>query len=99
MAENITKDKVKSIAKLANLSLTENEIEKYSKQLSEVIDFNVSKLNKVDTDQVEPLLNASGLTNVYREDKVEPGLTSEDALKNVKEIHNGFIKVKAILDQ
>ena len=99
MSEKITKDQVKNIAKLANLSLSEVEVEKYSKQLSEVIDFNIRQLQKVDTEDVEPLLNVSGLTNSFREDQAEPGLTTEEALKNVKDIHNGFIKVKAILDQ
>ena len=99
MSENITKDQVKNIAKLANLSLSEEEIEKYSRQLSEVIDYNVKLLQKVDTEGVEPLLNVSGLTNSFREDQAEPGLTSEQALRNVKDSHNGFVKVKAILDQ
>ena len=84
---------------MANLSLSEEEIEKYSRQLSEVIDYNVKLLQKVDTEGVEPLLNVSGLTNSFREDQAEPGLTSEQALRNVKDSHNGFVKVKAILDQ
>ncbi len=99
MSEKISKKQVETIAKLANLGLSEAEIEKYAGQLSEVIDYNVKQLQKVDTDGVEPLLNVSGLTNSFREDQAETGLTSEEVLKNAKQSHNGFFKVKAVLDQ
>lgn len=99
MSESITKQQVKAIAKLANIELSDVEAARYTKQLSEVIDYNVKLLNKVPTDSVEPLLNVSGLTNSFREDEAESGLTNQEAIKNAKETHNGFIKVKAILDQ
>ena len=99
MSEGISQEKVKSIAKLANIELSDSEVAKYSRQLTEVIDYNVGQLNKIDTAEIEPLLNVSGLTNAFREDLAESGLTNEEALKNVKDKHNGFIKVKAVLDQ
>ena len=99
MAEKISSEQVKNIAKLAKLELTSAEVEKFSAQLSEVIDYNVKQLSKVDTKAVEPLLNVAGLTNAMRADEPETGLESSEALKNAKETHNGFIKVKAILEQ
>jgi aspartyl-tRNA(Asn)/glutamyl-tRNA(Gln) amidotransferase subunit C len=99
MAEQISKEQVRNIAKLANISLTDSEVEKYSRQLSEVIDYNVFQLNKVNTEKIEPLLNVSGLTNSFRDDKTEPGLSNDEVLSNASEKHNGFIKVKAVLDQ
>lgn len=95
----IEKDKVEKIAKLAALELNQAEIDTFTKQLSEVIDFNVEKLNQVDTEKVEPLLNVSGLTNSTREDLPEPSLSNDSALSNAKETHSGFFKVKQILDQ
>ncbi len=92
-------EQVKKIAKLANLDMSDSELEKYTKQLSEVIDYNVLQLSKVNTENIEPLLNVSGLTNATREDVTEPGLTQEQVLQNAKEKHNGFFKVKQILDQ
>jgi aspartyl-tRNA(Asn)/glutamyl-tRNA(Gln) amidotransferase subunit C len=92
-------EEVKKIAKLASLDLDEAEINLFTKQLSEVIDYNVEKLSKVDTEKTEPLLNVSGLTNVYREDRPEPGLSQKEVLQNAKDKHNGFFKVKQILDQ
>ncbi|HSX58163.1 MAG TPA: Asp-tRNA(Asn)/Glu-tRNA(Gln) amidotransferase subunit GatC [Candidatus Saccharimonadales bacterium] len=95
----IDKKTVEKIAQLANLKLSESEVTKFTSQLSEVIDYNVEQLNKVDTEKVEPLLNASGLVNSTREDITEPSLSQDQVLKNAKETHNGFFKVKQILDQ
>jgi aspartyl-tRNA(Asn)/glutamyl-tRNA(Gln) amidotransferase subunit C len=92
-------DEVKKIAKLASLNLSESELEKFTKQLAEVVDYNVELLAKVKTEKIEPLLNVSGLTNATREDVPEPGLTQKQVLQNSKENHNGFFKVKQILEQ
>lgn len=83
---------------MSNLELTEKELEKFSGQLSEVIDYNIEQLNKVDTENVEPLLNVSGLTSVYREDFPEPGLTTNQVLQNAPAKHNDLFEVKAILE-
>lgn len=66
---NMKIDVVK-IAKLANLPLTQEEEEKYSKQLSKILDY-MGKLNKVDTSKTEPTFNVTGLSNVMREDETE----------------------------
>ncbi len=96
---DLNKETVEKIAKLANLSLSEAEVNKFTEQLSEVIDYNVEQLNKVETDKVEPLLNPSGLTNSTREDNPEPSLTQEQVLQNTKKSHNGFFIVDQILEQ
>ncbi len=99
MKNKLEKTQVEKIARLAKLDLSEAELTKFTDQLEEVIDYNMEKLNQVETDKVEPLLNVSGLTNSTREDSVETSLPQKEALKNTKETHNGFFKVKQILDQ
>ena len=96
---SLDKKTVEKIAKLASLELTDYELEKFSKQLSEVIDYNVDQLSKVDTDKVEPLLHPSGLTNSAVEDIPEPSIPTKDVLKNAPDKHNDFFTVKQILDQ
>ena len=61
---------VVKVAKLANLPLYRQEEEKYSKQLSKILDY-MEKLNEVDTKDVEPTFNVTGLSNVTREDQRE----------------------------
>lgn len=94
----LTKDQVKHVAKLANLPITDEELEKYSEQLSKILEY-VEQLNKVDTSVVEPTFNVGNLKNVERKDEVEAGLTQEEALQNTKSQDKGFFKVKAIFEE
>ena len=99
MKKKITLEQVRHVAKLANIPLTEKEQKKFSKQLSDVIDYNITLLNKISTEGVEPTAHVSGAVNVLRSDDTEPGLTSNQALQNTKSQHNNFFRVKAILEQ
>lgn len=89
---------VSHVAKLANLPLSEGEKKKFEKQLSEILNY-VNQLEGIDTKGIEPTSQVTGLENVTREDEVTPSLPQEEVLKNTKSKHNGFFKVKAILDQ
>ncbi len=86
------------IAKLANLQIEEKEKEKFQKQLSSVLEY-ISKLKEVDSKDIEPTSQVTGLENVTREDIATPSLSQEDALSNTKSKYNGFFKVKAILEE
>lgn len=88
---------IKQVAKLANLPITPQEEKKLEKELSETLDY-IATLNSIDTKNVEPTSQVTGLTNVLREDKSQPSLSQEEALANAKSTHNGFIKVTAILN-
>ena len=88
---------VTKVAKLANLPLTDDEKKKFEKQLSETLDY-IKQLEEIDTSGIEPTSQVTGLENVTREDETFPSLPQKDALKNAKSTHNGFFKVKAILE-
>ncbi len=87
---------VKHVAKLANLPLSSDEEEKYSKQLSEILEY-VDQLNEVNTSSVEPTYNVTGLNNVTREDVPIPSNASQK--KNaVPAGRQGFFVTKGIFD-
>ena len=88
---------VQDVAKLANLKLTPEEEKKFEAQLGDILSY-VEQLQKIDTTDIEETAQMTGLSNVTRNDTTSPSLSQEDALSNAKEQHNGFIKVKAILD-
>ncbi len=67
----ITKEDVVKIAKLARLELTKEEIERYQKDLSSILEY-AKKLDEVDTEGVEPLYQVTGLEHVVREDVAVP---------------------------
>lgn len=88
---------VSHIAKLANLPISKEEKEKFEKQLSETLSY-IDKLNEINTKNVEPTSQVTGLENVTREDQPSPSLSQEEALKNAKSKYNGLFKVKEILE-
>lgn len=98
--KNLTKEDILHIAKLGNLTLNEKEIEMFKKQLSSVIDY-INKLQEVDTKNIEPSSQITGLTDVFRDDKIDDQrtLTSDQALANTKSKEGNLFKVKAILTE
>lgn len=95
--KKLSREEITHLAKLANLPLTEDEIEKYQEQLSSIVEY-ISKLDQVDTKNVESVSQVTGLVNVTVENKVDNvrTLSQEDALRNVPSKKDGFVKVKAI---
>ena len=93
----LTKSEVKHIAKLANLKLTKTEVKKFASQLSETLDY-VDILKELDTKNVEPISQGTGLENVVREDKPAPSLSQDEVLSGASNKHNNFFKIKAIFE-
>ncbi len=88
---------VAHIAKLANLPLTDEEKKKFESQLKSTIEY-IDQLNEVDTKDIHPTSQVTGLENVTREDVELASLSQEQALSNTNEQHNGLFKVKAVLN-
>ncbi|MEK7472896.1 MAG: Asp-tRNA(Asn)/Glu-tRNA(Gln) amidotransferase subunit GatC [Patescibacteria group bacterium] len=78
----LTKKDVIHVAELSNLKLTDSEIKKFLPQLTKIVEF-VGSLTEVNTENIEPTSQTTGLTNVVREDRVisENMLTQEDYFK------------------
>ncbi len=93
----LTRDDVLKLAQLARLQLTEDEIEEYSKELSDILQY-VEQLQAVDIDTLQPTNQVTGLTNVTRPDVIKDyGYKEADLLKNVPQIQDGQIKVKRMI--
>lgn len=88
-------DQVKKVSKLANLTLTPEEEEKFSNQLSHILGY-IEELNSVDTNSVEPTFNVIDRSNVLREDSSELGLSQEEALSNASSAKDGFFVSKGV---
>jgi aspartyl-tRNA(Asn)/glutamyl-tRNA(Gln) amidotransferase subunit C len=93
----LTRDDVLKLAKLAKLELTEDEIKEYSKELTEILHY-VEQLKQIDTDQLKPTNQVSGLINVTRDDEVvDYGYNPSDLLQNVPQVEADQIKVKRMI--
>lgn len=87
------------LARLARLSLTKEEREKYAAQLSVVFEY-MSSLNEVNTDGIEETTQVTGLLNIYREDEVCPIDTAarEKFLALFPERVGAMLKVRPVFD-
>ena len=91
MKVEINKELIEHVAEVARLRLTDKEIEKFSKELKEIIDV-FSKLDKVDARNIETSLQPVELKNMLREDIEEKTLTQEEALSLTEHKKDGYFK-------
>ena len=93
----IDKDTVKYVAHLARIDLQDKELEKFSRQLHDILDF-IDKLTKLDTKDTEPTSHILPINNVLREDEPHPGLSSEKALMNAPQKKGNFFVVPKVIE-
>ena len=91
MKVEISKELIEHVAEVARLKLTDKEIEKFSKELKEIIDV-FSKIDKVDTKNIETSLQPVELKNMLREDKEEKTFSQEEALSLSEHKKDGYFK-------
>lgn len=94
--ERFSHDDVRAIADLARLELSEEEIDKYTHQLSAILDY-FTLLQELDTDHIEQTASVLPLTNVLREDVVGATLSPEDVVKNAPDAEDNQFRVSAVL--
>ena len=95
---SISKDKVKKIGNLAKIKLTNDEIEIYSAQLTQIVDF-MNKLDEVDTSKVGSVLNQNLDHHSNRlNDIVEDGNYVEKILKNAPDSKEGFFTTIKVIE-
>jgi aspartyl-tRNA(Asn)/glutamyl-tRNA(Gln) amidotransferase subunit C len=98
MKNKISLQEVEHIAELAKIGLTKEEKEKFSEELSDTLEY-VEQLKEIDTKDIEPVSQVTGLVNVIREDVAND--CNEDIRKkmiaNFPEEREGCVKVKQVM--
>ncbi len=97
MAETLDIEKVRKVAVLARLKLSDAEIGDYATKLGNILKY-VDTLNEVDTEGVVPMVHAVELSNVFRADEVQPSLPRAAALQNAPKTDGTFFLVPQILE-
>jgi len=93
----LSREEVLHIARLARVALTEEEITRFSEQLSNLLE-NFEVLQQVDTTDVPPTAQSVALQSVMRGDEVKPSLPTEDVLANAPRRESDCFKVRAVLE-
>jgi aspartyl-tRNA(Asn)/glutamyl-tRNA(Gln) amidotransferase subunit C len=93
----ISREEVQHLAQLVRLGLSNDEIETYIIQLSNILE-NFEILSQVDTSNLKPTAQAIELQNIFRKDIPQKSFSTVDILSNAPEQDNGFFKVQAIFE-
>lgn len=92
----VRREEILHIAKLADLKIGENEIDEYTKNLQDILNF-VAILNNVKTDDIEESINMASNVNVFRKDEINEFKDRESLLINAPEQENGMFKVPKVI--
>lgn len=92
------KDEIIHIAQLARIGLREDEIVKYQRELSLILDY-FNKLEKADTDEIDPIGHITGSHTTLKEDEIIDSSieTKKIIFDNFPDKKNNQVKVKSIL--
>ena len=93
----LTREDVLHIALLARLGLTEAEVERLRKQLSNILE-NFEILQQVDTADIPPTAQSIALQNVMRDDEVATSLPQSEILVNASQKDENYFRVRAVLE-
>ena len=93
----LSREEVLHIALLARLGLTEAEVDKFSEQLSNLLE-HFEELQQVDTTGVPPTAQSIALQNVLSEDEVADSLPPGQVLANAPRKEGEFFRVRAVLE-
>jgi len=93
----ITLEEVKRVATLARLQLSPKEEELLTEQLDKILQY-MAKLDRLDTDKVEPIAHAVDIVNAFREDKITNQPNTKNLLANTPAREKNFFKVPKIIE-
>ena len=85
-----------NLTKLSRLSLSDQDKESFQKDFENILQY-VAQLSEVNTENVEPLVQASGLKNVFREDFPIKSLDVDAALSNAPLREGSSFKVPNVI--
>jgi len=97
----ISREDVLKVAALANLELTDAEVETYLGQLDDILTY-IDKLNSIDTSGVEPMtqvLAASEEQSVLREDVVVRADILSEVLRGAPDPDAPYFRVPKVIDK
>jgi aspartyl-tRNA(Asn)/glutamyl-tRNA(Gln) amidotransferase subunit C len=94
----ISRDEVAHLARLSRLAVTDDELDMFAGQLDVILQA-VARVGEVAAADIPPTSHSVPLTNVFRDDVVQPCLSQEQALTGAPDAADGRFRVPRILDE
>jgi aspartyl-tRNA(Asn)/glutamyl-tRNA(Gln) amidotransferase subunit C len=95
---SLTREEVLHVAKLARVGLTDADVEKFQAQLSDILD-HFGVLKQVYTEGVPPTAHTLPLQSVWSADAAAPSLSQDQVLANAPNTEDGYLRVRAVLEE
>jgi aspartyl-tRNA(Asn)/glutamyl-tRNA(Gln) amidotransferase subunit C len=89
-------DEIKSVANMSKFKFSDLELEKFSKQLNDIMKI-IKKLNRVDTNDIEPLYSPLDLATPLREDEVKDYESKDKILNSSSNLKSGKITIPKVV--
>ncbi len=89
---------VDHVARLARLDLTDEEKERFRRQLGLILE-HAEKVGEVAAEDVPPTSHPIPRSNVWRPDEPKPSLTRDEALSTAPQGEDGRFRVPRIVEQ
>lgn len=93
----VSREEILHIANLADLNLKEEEIEKYIKDLEDILSF-ADILNKANTDGLEVTNTTWNRKNVLRKDEVKEEFSRDELMQNAEDISQGMFRIPKVME-
>ena len=93
----VSKEEILHIAKLADLEIKDEEIEKYALNLQDILDF-AEVVNNAPVDGLDVTVGANEKKNVFRKDEIKVFEDNNALLQNCKEVEQNMFKIPKVIN-
>ena len=94
---SISKEEIIHIAKLASLNLSDEEINRYTNDMQDILEFANTIIN-VNTDSISETIGSAGNYNVFRKDEIKKNISKEELLKNAPSQDEGMFRIPKVIN-
>ena len=98
MSDRITRDDVVHVARLARLELTDDEIDRFTGQLGDILD-HAEDIEALEIDDIPPTAHPLPLVNVTRPDEAVPSVDRDEVLAAAPAAEDGRFRVPPVLGE
>ncbi len=92
----ISQEETKHIAELARIGMSDDELERFSQDLSSVLDW-IKKMEEADVTEVLPTAHIAGVKNIKREDREADFSDKEKLIELFPDKKDRYDKVKSVM--
>ncbi len=93
---NVNREEIMHIANLARLNLSEEEIQRYTKDMEDILNF-ANTINNVNTENIDESIAASNIVNVFRKDEIKEFEDKKLLMENAMQVEDGMFHLPSVL--